>query len=123
MYEYLKKIFVKTRMDFLVIPKITTDLKSSLSIAISRQNLPYVKLANNRFNIPEHVAMLLGTGIFMNILEQDKLMSISTVLFCKTLFSILVSGCFSTKKMKSRFTVGLQTKKTTWAKSLKNSWR
>ncbi|GFR32604.1 integrase catalytic domain-containing protein [Trichonephila clavata] len=51
--------YVKT-LDFFLVPSITQDLIPTTKIDFNLNNIPNLKLADNNFNIPERVQMLLG---------------------------------------------------------------
>ncbi|GFX51048.1 integrase catalytic domain-containing protein [Trichonephila clavipes] len=79
-----------------MVPTITEDLVPTTNIDFNLNNIPNLKIADKKFNIPERVQMLLGAEVFYELMlfGQFKMEGFN-VIFQNTVFGLVVSGSTS----------------------------
>lgn len=80
-------------LDFFIVPKIT-EITPAMPICIEEADLPkHISLADNNFNIPGEIDLLLGAECFFDLLKENKIRSTShNLLFQETHFGYVASG-------------------------------
>ncbi|GFT79506.1 DUF1758 domain-containing protein [Trichonephila clavipes] len=82
----------ETNADFFVVPRIT-DMIPSQPFNVSLSNFSREKLANENFNIPGNIDLLLGAEIFYEILLPGQTNLLNTkLIFQNTVFGYIASG-------------------------------
>ncbi|GBO10843.1 hypothetical protein AVEN_104994-1 [Araneus ventricosus] len=80
-------------LNFLVVPKITAGLTPSNKFDVSIGDFSNIKLADEKFNVPERVDMLLGVEVFYELLRPGQIsLPNSNLLLQNTVFGFIVSG-------------------------------
>ncbi|GBN10218.1 hypothetical protein AVEN_51705-1 [Araneus ventricosus] len=86
------KSYVRS-LNFLVVPKITGGLTPSNKFDVSIGSFSNIKLADEKFNVPERVDMLLGVEVFYELLRPGQIsIPNSNLLLQNTVFGFIVSG-------------------------------
>ncbi|GBM85144.1 hypothetical protein AVEN_85619-1, partial [Araneus ventricosus] len=86
------KSYVRS-LNFLVVPKITAGLTPSNKFDVSIGDFSNIKLADEKFNVPERVDMLLGVEVFYELLRPGQIsLPNSNLLLQNTVFGFIVSG-------------------------------
>ncbi|GBO46709.1 hypothetical protein AVEN_268596-1 [Araneus ventricosus] len=86
------KSYVRS-LNFLVVPKITAGLTPSNKFDVSIGDFSNIKLADEKFNVPERVDMLLGVEVFYELLRLGQIsVPNSNLLLQNTVFGFIVSG-------------------------------
>ncbi|GFV86403.1 integrase catalytic domain-containing protein [Trichonephila clavipes] len=82
----------ETNADFFVVPRIT-DMIPSQPFNVSLGNFSREKLADENFNIPRNIDLLLGAEIFFEILLPGQTNLLNTkLIFQNTVFGYIASG-------------------------------
>ncbi|GFT95497.1 DUF1758 domain-containing protein [Trichonephila clavipes] len=82
----------ETNADFFVVPRIT-DVIPSQPFNVSLGNFSREKLADENFNIPRNIDLLLGAEIFYEILLPGQINLLNTkLIFQNTVFGYIASG-------------------------------
>lgn len=115
----LAKARIKSRFNdftleltFLVLPVLTEKLPLS-EFDTAELNIPTdLNMADERFNIPKEIDMLLGSGIFYDLLGTNKIsLGINKPILFETVFGWIVAGNFNFKNYElNRFSCNYLTK-------------
>ncbi|GBN43172.1 hypothetical protein AVEN_58849-1 [Araneus ventricosus] len=86
------KSYVRS-LNFLAVPKITAGLTPSNKFDVSIGSFSNIKLADEKFNVPERVDMLLGVEVFYELFRPGQIsVPNSNLLLQNTVFGFIVSG-------------------------------
>ncbi|GBN40280.1 hypothetical protein AVEN_182684-1 [Araneus ventricosus] len=86
------KSYVRS-LNFLAVPKITAGLTPSNKFDVSIGSFSNIKLAGEKFNVPERVDMLLGVEVFYELFRPGQISVPNSNLHLQnTVFGFIVSG-------------------------------
>ena len=97
-----EKTFLREH-EFLIVPKIT-EISPIAKIVIEKFEMPkYVNLADENFNVPQKIDLLLGTECFFDLLKMGHICcSSQDVILKETVFGFVISEVthnFSVEKL------------------------
>ncbi|GFU80696.1 integrase catalytic domain-containing protein [Trichonephila clavipes] len=100
----------ETNADFFVVPRIT-DMIPSQPFNVSLGNFSREKLADENFNIPRNIDLLLGAEIFYEILLPGQTNLLNTkLIFQNTVFGYIASGSIPVSSQNVGYTSKTQEK-------------
>ena len=109
-------------MNFLIVPKIT-EISPIAKIVIEKFEMPkYVNLADENFNVPQKIDLLLGTECFFDLLKSGQICcSSQDVILQETVFGYVISGTVHNSSFDSDY-CGLIMKNDNLEDTMKKFW-